>query len=610
MDKPVALSARAKINDRGAYLVKGNVTASPLKADLDVDFSNIDIHFIQPYIDDYVNLSLRQADLSVKGRLLVDTSSSGVLQGQFRGGAAVSTLSAVDQLTKQPVISWKDLAFEGLAVNLNPLTVTIDKARMTDVVARVILLSDGRLNLQNILRSKAGGQKSLAVSEEELPPVTSGDGMAVAVQIPVVQEEAKPEKTKTKPEVATETAAVQIPARPEKQNFSIAIKKWIVKNGSVRFSDNFIKPRYTANIQNLRGAFINLSNDPETQSRIRLRGQVNGAPLDISGYVNPLSDTLTLNIKAQVTGMELAQFSAYSGKYLGYGIEKGKMTYKATYKVQNGTLTAENSLVLDQLTLGEKVESKEAISASIELALALLKDSDGVIDINVPIAGSLNDPEFSLGSIVGKVVLNTLKKIVTAPFAWLSSLNEKEKGLSGMAFEPGSAALPKDAEKRLERMSKGLAKRPKIKLEITGFYDEVADRAGLGQSTLDRKIRELKRKKTGAPSFEEITVSEKEYPSLLTEVYKNEKFDKPRELFVFDKTLPVAEMENLLIGHYASRNDNLVLLANRRAEAVKTWLVLKGKLPDERIYLLASKKGVADKDKPAHRVDFNLRWKN
>ena len=125
-------------------------------------------------------------------------------------------------------------------------------------------------------------------------------------------------------------------------------------------------------------------------------------------------------------------------------------------------LTAENSLILDQLTLGEKVESKETISSSIELALALLKDSDGVIDLNVPIAGSLNDPQFSLGSIVGKVILNTLKRIVTAPFAWLSSLNEKEKNLSGMVFEPGSANLSKEGEKRLERLSKGLVKRPPV----------------------------------------------------------------------------------------------------------------------------------------------------
>ena len=120
----------------------------------------------------------------------------------------------------------------------------------------------------------------------------------------------------------------------------------------------------------------------------------------------------------------------------------------------------------------------------------------------------------------------------------------------------------------------------------------------------------MKRKKTGAQSFEEITVSEKEYPELLKEVYKSEKFDKPKELVIFDKALPVPEMEKLLIRHYASTNDNLILLANRRAETVKTWLVLKGKVPDERIYLLASKKGVTEKDKPAHRVDFNLRWKN
>ncbi len=607
MDKPLAVSASAKINDHGTYIVKGTVTVSPMKAELDVDIKNIDIRFIQPYIDEYVNLSLRKADLSVKGKLLIGEGASGDLQGQFRGGAGIGSLAAVDQLSRRPVVSWKDLAFEGLTVDLNPLAVTIDKAIMNGVSARVILLADGRLNLQNILRSKAGGQKSLTENEEE-PPTTTQDGT-----IPVANASATQEKTKTeqdKPETVTQTAVIQAPDSQRKPDFSLVIKKWIIRNGTVRFSDNFIKPRYTANIQNLRGAFINLSNDPKTQSRIRLRGQVNGAPLDISGYINPLSDSLTLNIKAQVTGMELAQFSAYSGKYLGYGIEKGKLTYKATYKVQNGMLTAENSLILDQLTLGEKVESKEAISSSIELALALLKDSDGVIDLNVPIAGSLNDPQFSLGSIVGKVILNTLKRIVTAPFAWLSSLNEKEKNLSGMVFEPGSANLSKEGEKRLERLSKGLVKRPKLKLEITGMYDDVADREGLGQSTLDRKIRSLKRKKTGAQSFEEITVSEKEYPELLKEVYKSEKFDKPKELVIFDKALPVPEMEKLLIRHYASTNDNLILLANRRAEAVKTWLVLKGKVPDERIYLLASKKGVAEKDKPAHRVDFNLRWKN
>ena len=600
--KPIPLSASARINEHGTYLVKGTVTVSPLKADLDVDIKNVDVRFIQPYIDNYVNLSLQQADLSLKGKLLLEQTPAGNVQGRFTGGAGISRFAAVDQMSRRPVLNWKDLAFEGVVVNLNPISVTIDKARMTDVTARVILLADGRLNLQNILRSKAGGQKSLTENDEESK--TSGDKAGGASVTQATVQEA------VRQEPVAQTVVAQAAHNREKPDFSVAIKKWIINNGSVRFSDNFIKPRYTASIRNLRGAFINLSNDPATQSRIRLRGQVNGAPLDISGYINPLSDTLTLNIKAQVTGMELAQFSAYSGKYLGYGIEKGKLTYKATYKVQNGTMTAENSLVLDQLTLGEKVESREAISSSIELALALLKDSDGVIDINVPIAGSLNDPEFSLGSIVGKVILNTLKRIVTAPFAWLSSLNEKEKGLSAMTFEPGSAALPKESEKRLERMAKGLAKRPKIKLEITGYYDEVADKEGLGQFTLNRKIRELKRKKTGAPSFEEITVSEKEYPELVKDVYKNEKFDKPKELLIFDKTLPVAEMEKLLVAHYTSRNDNLTLLANRRAEAVKNWLVLKGKLPDERIYLLAGKKGVAEKDKPAHRVDFNLRWKN
>lgn len=593
MEKTVPFFMQAKVNNRSSIVIKGSIAVSPLKADLDMDVKDMDIRFIQPYIDSYVNLSLKQADLSVKGKWQLAQEREGGVKGQFSGGAAISRLAAVDQLTGRPVISWKDLAFEGIALNLSPLSVTIDKARMSDVIARVILLSDGRMNLQNILRSKAGGQKSLTENEEDASLRADTEvSTRVTPAVPVGNN----------PHAAVNTA--------ENSRFPIGIKKWIIRNGSVRFSDNFIKPRYTANILNLRGAFINLSNDPETQSRLGLKGQVNGAPLIVSGYINPLSESLSLNIKAQVTGMELAQFSAYSSKYLGYGIEKGKLSYKAIYKVKDGKLTAENALVLDQLTLGEKVESEEAADLSIELALALLKDSDGVIDINVPIAGSLNDPEFSLGNVVGKVVLNTLKKIVTAPFAFLASLNENEKTLSGMVFEPGSSVLTEESERRLERIAKGLVKRPKIRLEITGRYDDVADRTGLEESTLNRKIRALKRKKQGASSFEEIRVAEEEYPALLKEVYWNEKFDKPKKLLIFDKEVSVSEMEKQLVGYYSSGNDKLILLANRRAEAVKNWLVLKGQLSNERIYLLASKQGEAEKDKPAHRVDFNLRWKN
>ena len=581
MDKPVPLRLQAKVNDRGSVAVKGKVTVSPLKAELDVDVRDVDIRFVQPYINDYVNLKLRQADLSVKGKLQAHQNKAGVLQGQFKGGVSLDRLAAVDQLTGQPFVSWKELAFEGVTVDLSPLAIIVDKAKMSDMSARIILSSEGRLNLQDILRSKAGGQKSLTDTEG----IQKNRGHATTAK-------STGKKRKQHRSIAS-----------DKPPFSVVIKRWLLRNGSVRFTDNFIKPRYTANLLNLRGGMRNISSNPSTQSRMWLKGQVNGAPLVVSGYINPLSDSLSLNIKAQVTGMELAQFSAYTGKYLGYGIEKGKLSYKASYRISNGKLAAENSLVLDQLTLGEKVKSDEATDLSIELALALLKDSNGVIDINVPISGSLSDPKFSLGSIIGTVIMNALKKVVTAPFSFLASLNEKEKELSSMTFAPGSAELTEKGVQRLERMAQGLAKRPHIKLELTGRYDDVADRAGLGEMVLNWKLRALKRKKQSIPSFEEVTVSPAEYPALLHEVYRNESFAKP-------ENASDAEMEKLLVQHYAKRDDNLVLLANRRAEAVKNWLVLKGKLPDERIYLLASKKGEAEKDRPAHRVDFNLRWKN
>lgn len=192
--------------------------------------------------------------------------------------------------------------------------------------------------------------------------------------------------------------------KADKKNYSILIKKWLIRNGKIRFSDNFIQPRYTANLVNLRGSINNLSTDASKQATVDVKGRVNGAPLTIAGELNPLSDKLALDIKANVKGMELAQFSAYSGKYIGYGIEKGKLSFDVHYKVLNDQLTAENSLVLDQLTLGDEVESADAVHLPVRLALALLKDRNGVIDINLPVGGSLTNPEFSVGGIVFKMV--------------------------------------------------------------------------------------------------------------------------------------------------------------------------------------------------------------
>src|SRR5690606_8664658 len=223
-------------------------------------------------------------------------------------------------------------------------------------------------------------------------------------------------------------------------------------------------------------------------------GLVNSAPLSVAGNVNPLKGDLAMDIKAEVRGMELAPLSPYSGRYIGYGIEKGKLSFDVAYKVEDRTLTAENRLILEQLTLGDKMESSEAANLPVHFALALLRDRNGVIDINLPIGGSLDDPEFSVGGLIVKVIVNVITKAVTAPFSLIGSMFGGGEEMSHVAFDAGRARIPDAAAEKLGNVAKMLEDRPALKLEITGRADPATDREGLKRAAIDHKVRALKLK--------------------------------------------------------------------------------------------------------------------
>ena len=343
-----------------------------------------------------------------------------------------------------------------------------------------------------------------------------------------------------------------------------------------------------------------------------MHGKVNSAPLSISGKVNPLKGDLLLDLKAEVKGMDLAPLSAYSGKYAGYGIEKGQLSFDVGYKVEDRKLTAENRLILDQLTFGSKVDSPQATKLPVLLAVSLLRDRNGVIDIKLPISGSLDDPQFSVGGIIVQVIVNLLSKAITSPFALLGSAFGGGEELAWLEFDPGRFAIPATGEKKLVTLAKALNDRPALKLEITGRTDPLIDKTGLARVSIDRKVRALKLKEEVAKgksiSQENIVVSPAEYPVLLKRVYKDEDFKKPRNLIGFQKNLPVPEMEKLMMANTKITDADLLALGNQRAQAVKEWLVTKGKVPVERIFILASKPIGKDagKAKP-NRVDFSLK---
>lgn len=575
--------------NKGQLEIKGQLAPAPFKADLALDLKNFDLLPLQPYVTDYVNLRLVQGAVTSKARLRLDTGKDGAVTGGFKGDVSVNRLSTVDKSSSNDFLSWKSLAFGGMDVNFKPFALNIERVALDDFFARVIIDPNGRINVQDVVRKEGEEGKSL----------TEAGTRAQAAK------DAKAKDRAIAQAPAARAAPTAPPAKAAEPLPPIRIGKLVLSGGRVRFTDNFIKPNYTANLKDLGGTVNRLSSDPAHDATVDLRGQVSGAPLLIAGRVHPLKQELSLDLRADVRGMELSQLSAYSDKYVGYGIEKGKMTFEVAYQLENRQLKAENRLVLDQLTFGKESTNPEATKLPVQLAVALLSDRNGVIDINVPIGGSLDDPQFSLSGIILKVIGNAIMKTVTAPFALIGSLFGGGEELSVLEFDKGRAALLPAAEGKLKSLAKALTERPGLKLDITGRFDEEAETEALKRVALERKLRQLKTRDlqargTALPEGG-VVVTKEEQAALLARAYKDETFAKPRNALGMVKSLPPEEMEKLMLANIQFGQDDFITLANRRAQAAKDWLVGQGQVAPERIFLVAPKAGEAS------RIDFALR---
>jgi Domain of Unknown Function (DUF748) len=342
---------------------------------------------------------------------------------------------------------------------------------------------------------------------------------------------------------------------------------------------------------------------------LELRGRAEGtASLEILGKLNPLAKPLALDITGKVRDLELPPLSPYAIKYAGYGINRGKMSVDVNYVVlPSGQLTAKNKLVLNQLTFGDKVEGAPA-SLPVKLAVALLADRNGVIDLDLPISGSLNDPQFSLGPIIIKVILNVIVKAITAPFSLLANaFGGGGDELSSVSFAAGSARLAPEAKAGLDKVAKALTDRPALKLTVIGSSNLDAERDGFKRERLDELVRAEKRRvtvKEGGTTSADISISPAEYPALLKEVYKRADMPKPRNVVGLTKDLPEAEMEKLLLADIKVTDDAMRELAVQRGVVVKDYLAAAN-LPTDRLFLGASKTAAPD-PKWTPRAELNL----
>jgi len=600
---PVSMKLHAESGRKGVLNIDGQVLPTGPSAQLQLDLRELDITPLQPYMADRFNAALRSGALTLKGKVAYEAPAGKPIAVRFNGNVIAGNVRTVDRITGDDFLRWRTLSVSGIDFNMNdakgPLQLGVNNVALSDFYARVILNANGRLNLQDVM---AGG-----AAKGEAAPSTS-----LTQANPASAPEAKPE-------------AAPAPAPAAGQKPQIRLGGVAIDKGNINFSDFFVKPNYSANLTGMKGSVSKVSSGDPTPADLVLDGRLDDdAPVSISGKVNPLGEQLFLDIAAKASGVELTRLTPYAAKYAGYPITKGKLTVDVAYKIENGKLDAKNHLYLDQLTFGDKVDSPDAVKLPVLLAVSLLKDRNGVIDINLPVSGSLSDPEFSIGGVILRVIGNLIAKAITSPFALIAhAFGGNAEELGYIEFAPGSSTLTDDARKKIETIGKALEERPSLKLEISGRIDPATDADGarrvwLNQRIAEAKQRDLRRSAQAGAQAEEgeggeqganVTVSPQEYPKYLEAVYKRESFKKPRNFIGLTKSLPPAEMEKLLLENAPVTDTELRALADQRALVVKQSLERDGKVPDAKLFLTAPKlsaEGIKDKGAP-NRVDFSIR---
>ena len=591
---------RARVGTEGRIALVGPVSTNPVAADWRVDAAGLDLLALRPYLEARTNLVITGGRLSTRGRLALDATAPGGTHASYAGDATVSDFGSLDRPTAQELARWKTLTLTGVDVASDPARLAVGSVLLDDFFARVIVNPDATLNLQRVMEA----------------PESTAAAVSAAAPAPAVPDAPKarvatPAKAAPRQDAAARLAQVAAPMSGA-QDLPVSIGRIDVTHGTVHFSDFFVRPNYSANLTDLAGSVSAMS--AAQAGDVLLDAKVEEtAPVEIRGKINPFAPVLTLDLIGRAHDIDLPPLTPYAAKYAGYGIEKGKLSFDVHYKIDDRKLTADNKLVLDQLTFGARVDSPTATKLPVLLAVALLKDRHGVIDIELPISGSLDDPQFSMGGLIVRVIINLITKVVTAPFAVLGALAGGGPQLAYVEFAPGRAALSPASEAKLRTLAKALADRPALKLDVTGRAIPDADRDGLKRAQLERAVRLSKQRAQGggAPaSVDAITVEAADYPRLVAAVYDDAKLpDKPKNALGFAKEIPVADMEALLLASYPVDDEALRALANERAQAVKTWLAESGGIAPERMFLVASKlgaDGVKDDGAPT-RVDFALK---
>ncbi|WP_213880648.1 DUF748 domain-containing protein [Pseudomonas sp. dw_358] len=550
---PFTLKLDTGVGKQGKVTASGSVSLKPMSAKLAVTTRDIDLRVAQAYISPFIKLELRSGMLD--SDLAVDLKSTEPLALNVTGRAEVDQLHTLDTVGSQDFVKWQQLIVEGLDFRLGD-SLTIAKVTLQQPYVRFMINANHTTNVDDLL-------------------------------IPQPVDKHAPAPVKSKP-------------------MGIRIGQVAINDGSANFADFSLTPNFATAIQQLNGQVGTLDNRQPLPAKVDIKGKVDRyAPVTIAGSLTPFDPLSSLDIATSFKGVELTTLTPYSGKFAGYRIRKGRLNLDLHYKIDKGQLVAQNKVLVEQLQLGDKVDSPDATSLPVRLAVALLKDTDGNISIELPISGNLNNPQFSVMPIVWQTLRNLVLRAAQAPFKFIAGLvaGGDNQDLGNVAFAPGSSDLSPAAQQTLGKLAAALKARPTLRLEVEGTSAQNADGPLLAQQRLAVEFQNsyykiLQRRGDKVPAqASQLQVPDNEQLPLLEAIYRTRLKQQPPEQWAkLEESQRTEQLRNAVLGTWTDDEALLRKLAQARAGSVKAWMVDQGKLSDDRVFLLDASFGPPESD--------------
>ncbi|MCU0561421.1 MAG: DUF748 domain-containing protein [Desulfobacterales bacterium] len=437
---PMKFEAGLTIREGGQVKASGTMDPSLPSVDAEVLVGELALKAFQPYIGQAAAVVLTSGAFSTRGSLRHGIKASGA-ETLYQGGFRIDNLRLVEPGAKETLVGWRTVQTDQLKLQLAPNGLEIGDLRVVQPSGKFIIEKDGSLNLANVI--KPGPEPKQPAPADAADP------------------------------------------------FPFRVRRVLVSDGRVDFADLSLFTPFGTKIHELKGIVAGVASSPNARAQVKLDGRVDEyGTARIDGELNTSDPKAFTNIGLAFRNLEMSRLTPYSGKFAGRKIDSGKLTVDLKYKIDKARLAGENQIVVERLKLGGKVESPDAVDLPLDFAIALLEDSNGVIDLGLPVSGNLDSPEFSFGALIWKALGNLLTKIVTSPFRALGALlpGGSEESFQRVAFEPGRADVPPPEKEKLNKLAGALQKRPQLKLTVQGRYNPETDLAELRSAGLRRAL--------------------------------------------------------------------------------------------------------------------------